>query len=107
LRPGGVVAFDVCDLQWGRARQDAATYAKIEPAGTIITECSVPSPDRFIRDITTFLPNADGSWRRDGKRHENVLVDASSIPAVLAEQGINANVSTAFGAETLPKAYSQ
>ena len=21
LRPGGVIAFDVCDLQWGRARQ--------------------------------------------------------------------------------------
>jgi SAM-dependent methyltransferase len=102
LRPAGVVAFDVCDLQWGRARQDAATFAKLEPDWAIITEFSVPAPDRFIRDITTFLPNTDGSWRRDSERHKNVLVDASRIPVFLAQHGINAKVSSSFGTETLP-----
>ncbi len=101
LRPGGVLAFDVCDLQWGRARQHAPTYAKLGPDWAIISEFSVPSPDRFIRDITTFLPNNDGSWRRDSERHENVLIDASEIPAFLADHGINAKLSSAFGAETL------
>jgi len=89
LRPAGVVAFDIRDLEWGRARQDAATFAKLEPDWAIFTEFSVPAPDRFIRDITTFLPNTDGSWRRDSERHENVLVDASRIPVFLAQHGIN------------------
>jgi SAM-dependent methyltransferase len=103
LRPEGILAFDVCDLQWGRARQHAPTYARVEPDWAIITEFSAPSPDRFIRDITTFLPDRDGSWRRDGERHENVLVDASLIPAFLADHGIVAQVSSAFGAKTLPE----
>lgn len=49
-----MIAFDVCDLQWGRARQGAAPFAKSEPDWAIITEFSTPSPDRFIRDITVF-----------------------------------------------------
>jgi hypothetical protein len=32
-----------------------------------------------------------------------VLIDASQIPALLAEHGINAKVSSDFGAETLPE----
>jgi len=70
LRAGGVVAFDVCDLEWGRTRQGAANFAKIEPDWAIITEFSVPSFDRFVRDITVFSQNDDGSWRRDRERHE-------------------------------------
>jgi hypothetical protein len=89
--------------KWGQARQHASTYAKLENDWAIITEFSVPSPDRFIRDITTFLPDNDGSWRRDSERHENVLIDVSQIPALLAEHGINAKVSSDFGAETLPE----
>ena len=103
LRPGGVIAFDVCDLQWGRARQGATPFAKSEPDWAIITEFSTPSPDRFIRDITVFLQNHDGSWRRDRERHENVLVDAARIPALFAEHGVDAEVSLSFGAETLPE----
>jgi SAM-dependent methyltransferase len=102
-RPGGVLAFDVCDLRWGRARQSAANFAKVASDWAIITEFSVPSPDRFIRDITTFLANEDGSWRRDRERHENVLVDASRIPPLLGDHGIRAKVSSSFGAETLPE----
>ena len=103
LRPGGAVAFDACDLQWGRARQGAAKFAKVEPDWAIIIEFSVPSPERFIRDITVFLPNEDGSWRSDRERHENLLVDVSRIPALLAEHGIPAKVTSSFGAETLPE----
>ena len=37
----------------------------------------MPAPDVFVRDITTFLRNDDGSWRRDDERHENVLLDTT------------------------------
>ena len=102
LRPGGLLAFDVCDLEWGRARRDTPTFARSGPDWAIITEFSVPAPDRFISDITTFLPNPDGSWRRDQEHHENVLIDTAQIPALLRAHGVQASVGTSFGAETNP-----
>lgn len=102
LRPGAVVAFDVCDLEWARTRRDAPPYARVEPDWAMITEYSVPSADRFVRQITTFVPTGDGSWRRDFERHENVLVDAARIPPLFAQHGVDAEVSPSFGAETLP-----
>jgi SAM-dependent methyltransferase len=102
LRPGGLVAFDLCDLEWGIARRDAPTYGGAGPDWAIITEFSMPAPDRFIRDITTFVPNADGSWRRDREHHENVLVDTAQVPALMHEQGVEVSVASSFGAETLP-----
>lgn len=103
LRAGGRVAFDVCDLEWGRARQDALSLGRTGPDWAIITEFSLPAPDRFVRDMTTFVPNDDGSWRRDREHHENVLVDTERIPAIFRPHGIEARVGSSFGAETLPE----
>ena len=72
LAPDGVIAFDVCDLELGRVRRDAASFGRAGPDWAIITEFSTPSVDRIVRDITTFLPNADGTWRRAGEHHENI-----------------------------------
>jgi hypothetical protein len=69
----------------------------------MISEYSVPSADRFVRQITTFVPTGDGSWRRDFERHENVLVDAARIPALLGEHGVEASVRASFGSEVLPE----
>jgi SAM-dependent methyltransferase len=102
LRPGGVIAFDVCDLEWGRVRQGAAPYARAEADWALITEFALPSPDRFIREMTIFVRNEDGSWRRDTEHHENVLVEVAQIPALLHEHGIDAEISPSFGTETLP-----
>ena len=102
LRPGGLLAFDMCDLAWGQARRDAPNYAGVGADWAIITQFSLPSPDRFVRDITTFLPTGDGSWRRGSEHHENVLIDTARIPALLRQHGIEAGVSSSFGAETLP-----
>jgi len=55
-----------------------------------------------VRDITTFVPNADGSWRRDREHHENALIDTAQVPALLREHGVQASVCSSFGAETLP-----
>jgi SAM-dependent methyltransferase len=102
LRPGGLLALDICDLEWGQARRDTPNFAEAGADWAIITEFSVPAPDRFIRDITTFVPNPDGSWRRDSEHHENVLTDTAQIPALLRAHGIQAHVRSSFGTETLP-----
>lgn len=102
LNPGGRLALDMCDLEWGRARVDAANLGRAGPDWAIITEFSTPTPDRFVRDMTTFLPNPDGSWRRDSEHHENTLIDTASIPNLLKAHGISARVADAFGQETMP-----
>jgi len=102
LRPGGLLAFDVCDLEWARARRDTPYAAGMGDDWAIITKFSIPAPDRFVRDITTFVPNPDGSWRRDTEHHENVLIDTAQIPARLRQHGVEAQVGPSFGTETLP-----
>ena len=60
------------------------------------------APDRFIRQITVFMRNDDGSWRRDDERHDNVLIDTARVPELLAGEGVEVNVTSAFGTERLP-----
>lgn len=102
LNPHGRFALDICDLEWGQARTHAENVGRAGPDWASITEFSAPTPDRFVRDITTFLPNADGSWRRDTEHHENALIDSASIPDLLKPHGISARITKAFGEETLP-----
>jgi SAM-dependent methyltransferase len=102
LRPGGVLAIDICDLEFGRIRAGDANRGLAGPDWAVITEFSAPAPEVFVRDITTFVPDGTGAWRRGRERHENVLVDTSLIPALLGRYGVAATVGTAFGAAELP-----
>lgn len=102
LRPGGVLAIDLCDLEWGAARRDAPNAAEVGDDWAIVTRFSIPSPNRFVREISTFLRNDDGSWRRDDERHDNVLIDTSLVPALLEEHGLQASIEASFGTERLP-----
>ena len=102
LRPGGVLAIDLCDLEWGRARLDAPSAGRVGDDWAIITEYSVPTPTRFVREMTTFLRNEDGSWRRHDERHENVLLDTKLVPALLGAHGVDAQLAPSFGNEELP-----
>lgn len=102
LRPGGVLALDVCDLEWGESRRDAPNLGRAGEDWAIVTEFSLPSPDRFVRQMAVFVRQDDGSWRRDDERHDNVLVDTSRIPALLAGYGVEATVRPSFGDEHLP-----
>jgi SAM-dependent methyltransferase len=102
LRPGGVLAFDVCDLEFGRVRAGEDTIGRVGPDWAVITQFSTPAPEVFVRDITTFVPDGTGAWRRGGERHENVLVDTSAIPGLLDAHGVTATVGSAFGAAELP-----
>jgi SAM-dependent methyltransferase len=101
LRAGGLVAVDLCDLSWGQAHRPP-NIGRAGPDWAIITEFSLPTPDRFVRNMTTFVPNDDGTWRRDSEHHENVLVDTSRIPTLLEVHGVDARIRPAFGTESLP-----
>ena len=68
----------------------------------IITRFSLSAPSRFDRQITTFVRSQDGSWRRDDETHPNVLIDTARVPALLAAEGIQVKVASAFGTEQLP-----
>src|SRR5271170_422077 len=95
LRPGGVLAIDICDLEFGRLRAGADNFGRVGPDWAVITEFSAPAPDIFV-------PDGTGAWRRGSERHENVLVDTSLIPALLGSHGVAAKVGSSFGAAELP-----
>jgi SAM-dependent methyltransferase len=103
LNPGGVLALDLCDLRFGVVRVGSPPYVRLEDDWAIVTFFEVPSPDRFVRYITVFVREPDGRWRRDDERHENVLVDTSRLPALLAAHGLRASVRPGFVDERLPE----
>jgi SAM-dependent methyltransferase len=103
LRPGGVLALDLCDLRWGEARRNDESRGRVGDDWAIVARFSVPRPNRFVREMTTFLRDEDGTWRRDDERHENVLLDTSEAPGLLAAHGLDARVGTSFGDEELPE----
>jgi SAM-dependent methyltransferase len=102
LRPGGVFAVDLEDLEWAAARVEQPAQGRVGEDWAIISRFSVPAPDRFVRDMTTFVRDPDGSWRRDDEHHENVMVDTAHIPALLAAEGVEAEARASFGDEELP-----
>jgi SAM-dependent methyltransferase len=102
LRPGGVLAIDLCDLEWGEARRGAPGVGRAGDDWAIITEWAVPARNRFVRDMTIFVRNDDGSWRRDQEQHVNVLIDTAAVPELLARHGVEAEVRSSFGTEELP-----
>lgn len=102
LRPGGVLAVDLCDLRWGEVRREQPPFAKVADDWAIFTTYEVPRPERFVRHITAFVQADDGSWWRDDERHDNVLLDTSRVPALLDAQGMRAEVRASFGDESLP-----
>jgi hypothetical protein len=46
--------------------------------------------------MTTFVPNPDGSWRRDDERHDNVLIDTSRVPGLLHRHGVDVELRPTF-----------
>ena len=102
LLPGGVLAIDLCDLDYAEALGDQPSFGRAGDDWAIVTERSTPEPARFVRTMAVFTRSDDGTWRRDDERHENVLVDVSRVPALLAAEGVEARVGTSFGSERLP-----
>jgi SAM-dependent methyltransferase len=102
LQPGGVLAIDLCDLEWGRARVGEPPRIWNQEDWFLVTQFAQPAPGRYSRDLTMFVRNPDGTWQRDYEHHDNVLIDTSRVPALLAEHGLQATVRPSFGDEQLP-----
>src|SRR5436190_12241110 len=43
LLPGGTLALDICDLEWGELRQEAVPYAQVKDDWAMFTIYSMPS----------------------------------------------------------------
>ena len=80
LLPGGLLAVDLCDLEWGTARQGAMTQGRGGEVGPSSPNSASRRPDRFDRDLTTFVRGADGNYRRDDEHHRNILIDTRWYP---------------------------
>ena len=52
------------------------------------TRRHLPPRRTFLRHITVFIRNDDGSRRRDDERHGNVLIDTVRGPELLAGEGV-------------------
>jgi SAM-dependent methyltransferase len=102
LRPQGVLAIDLSDLSWNDAWKRSSASIRRSENWVIATEYSIPAPNKFVREMTTFVRNDDGSWRRDDERHENTLIDTATVPPLLARHGVEAEVRASFGDEQLP-----
>ena len=102
LRPGGVMALDLCDRSYAEDESRLTNIGWATDDWALVTQRSRPAPDRFVRQMAIFTKTADGSWRRDDERHDNVLIDTSQVPGFLAERGVEARLGTSFGDEKLP-----
>lgn len=106
LRPGGILAVDICGTDYGERRRNAPNYSRVTDDWAIFTRFSLPSPDHLVRDITTFLRTEDNIWRRDDEVHDSVMIDVDILPGFLADRGVDAVVGTSFGGEELPPGLS-
>ena len=97
LRPGGIMAIDLCDLEWGALRTNQPPKVWRTDDWVLMTEFSVPEPNRYVRLMTTFVRQPDNTWRRDDECHDNVLIDTSRVPDLLARHGVEVTVSDSFG----------
>jgi hypothetical protein len=102
LRPGGVVAIDLLDVTYGDDLAGVETRGRVGDDWAVVTRQSRPERTLYVREITAFLRNTDGSWRRDDERHENVLIETARLPAFLARNGLDVRVAKSFGEEELP-----
>lgn len=102
LSPGGLLALDLCDLEYGAQRSDNPPHTEVTQDWALITRFSLPAPNRFVREMTAFVRNENGSWSRDDEHHNNVLIETSAVPEFLAQCGVLAAIEPSFGDERLP-----
>jgi SAM-dependent methyltransferase len=100
LRPSGVLAVDLLDLSYGTSRTEPATYSEVSDDWAIFLSKHLEPPDRFVRELTTFVRSENGTWRRDDETHHNTLVNCEELAGALRETGMDVEVRSAFGNET-------
>ena len=88
LRPGGLLALDLEDLTLLDGQLGRETGGYVDEDWAMVLRRVSDGPRHFARVMTTFVRTADGNWRRDDERHDNVLLDvATEVPPVLRSRG--------------------
>ena len=100
LEERGLLAFDICDLEWGSARRGQPPGVWFGEDWVLTTRRSVLDDRVFRREMTMFVRDGE-LWRRDDETHDNVLIDTSRLPGFLARFGVDAEIRQSFGNETL------
>jgi SAM-dependent methyltransferase len=101
LRPGGVLAVDLEDLTTRDAQMPRPPSGWVGEDLALVMERVSDGPDHFARVQTIFVREADGRYRREHERHDNVLIDVHAVvPPLLAAEGLDVEVRKSFGTET-------
>lgn len=99
LSAGGLLAVDLLDISYGRALSEPTTHGEAHEDWAIFLTKYPEGPDRFVREVTTFVRSDDGSWRRSDEVHQNTLVDVEALAGRLRDNGLRAEVRAGFGTE--------
>ena len=102
LLPGGILVLDLCEPRWAELRGGGDSSGRVGEDWAVITQSSTPRPNRYVREITTFVREADGSWRRSHEQHVNVLVESADVLPSLSRLGLHAAAGTMLGDYRLP-----
>lgn len=101
LRPGGVLALDLEDLDTRDAQMARPPASWVRDDWAMVTERASDAPDHYARLMTMFVREPDGRYRREFERHDNVLVDVEAVVRPLLEgEGLEVDIGTSFGDET-------
>ncbi len=101
LRPGGVLALDLEDLTTRDAQMPKRPSGWVGNDLALVIERVSDGPNHFARDHTIFVREADGRYRRERERHDNVLIDVRTVvPPLLEAEGLDVDVRESFGTET-------
>ncbi len=101
LRPGGVLALDVEDLATRDAQMARPPAVWVGDRWAMFMERVSDGPTHFARSMTIFLGEADGRYRREHERHDNVLIDVPEVvPPLLEAEGLDVRLGRSFGDET-------
>ncbi|MGH8946062.1 MAG: class I SAM-dependent methyltransferase [Acidimicrobiia bacterium] len=103
LKPGGLLAMDVLDLEYGRINHAPNSVGSAGDDWAVISRSRFEPPDRLVREITGFVLDNDTGWQRDDEVHENVLVDTAALAGDFDPDLYDNWVRRSFGRERLPQ----
>jgi SAM-dependent methyltransferase len=102
LKPGGLLAMDLLDLEYGRVNYGSNSVGSAGEDWAVISRSRLEAPDRLVREITGFVLD-DNGWHRDDEVHENVLVDTAALAGDFDPDLYDNWVRRSFGKERLPQ----
>jgi hypothetical protein len=96
-----VLALDLEDLSTRDAQMGRPPSGWLGEGWAMIMERASDGPGHYARLMTIFVREADGRYRTEFERHDNVLVDVEGVVCPLLEaEGLEVEIGPSFGSET-------